>query len=167
MNKALNSRPLTQMEFEQYEKELLIWYTEELITSGICTPENAEATAKEDIVRLCPNGLESPNCYFQYLLSDKNEEIGFLWYCLRKIDELEEKDIIFICDVKIFEVYRGQGYGRALMEYVEAETRNHNLDKIILNVFDKNEVAKNLYTSMGYEVIHEGIGSAAMLKNLS
>lgn len=167
MMPKLTSRPLTKAEFENYEKDLLIWYANELIKAGICTAENAATTAKSDVIRLCPKGLESENCYFQYLINNENKEIGFLWYSIRKINGFDENPLIFICDIKVFDNYRGQGYGRAMMEYVEEQTKGHNLDKILLNVFDENEVAKKLYLSLGYEVLQEGIGSAAMLKKLN
>ena len=45
---------------------------------------------------------------------------------------------------------RGRGLGRRAMELVEREVRARGLERVELNVFGGNAVARSLYRSLGY-----------------
>ncbi len=47
--------------------------------------------------------------------------------------------------------YRGIGIGRKLMETLIEESRKAGLKVLVLDVFDSNTVAKNLYIQMGFK----------------
>jgi ribosomal protein S18 acetylase RimI-like enzyme len=49
--------------------------------------------------------------------------------------------------------YRSIGIGRSLMLSGESAATDKDYSKIILSTFDDNEVAKNLYDSLGYRVV--------------
>ena len=59
--------------------------------------------------------------------------------------------MIWIYDVEIDEQFRGRGLGREAMGLAEQEARARGLARVELNVFGGNEVARNLYRSLGYE----------------
>jgi ribosomal protein S18 acetylase RimI-like enzyme len=48
---------------------------------------------------------------------------------------------------------RGQGYGRRIVEYLEAAARAHGTAAIVLNA---REEVVGFYTALGYEVVGEG-----------
>ena len=52
--------------------------------------------------------------------------------------------------MEIGEEHRGRGYGRAAMLLAEEEARRRGLNRIELNVFGGNTIARNLYRSLGY-----------------
>lgn len=52
--------------------------------------------------------------------------------------------------MRIEERHRGRGYGREAMTLAEVEARRLGLDRVGLNVFGGNEVARGLYRSLGY-----------------
>jgi ribosomal protein S18 acetylase RimI-like enzyme len=56
----------------------------------------------------------------------------------------------WVWDVAIEAAFRGRGYGRAAMELAEQLARAHGASTIGLNVFGRNHVARQLYTSLGY-----------------
>jgi len=58
---------------------------------------------------------------------------------------------LWIYDIRIDEAHRGGGYGKAAMLRVEAEARQQGYTRVGLNVFGRNEIARNLYRSLGYE----------------
>jgi Acetyltransferase (GNAT) family len=60
---------------------------------------------------------------------------------------------LWIYDVHIDEAERGRGYGKAAMVYAEEEARRRGLNRVGLMVFGGNEVARNLYRSLGYAEI--------------
>lgn len=75
---------------------------------------------------------------------DGNEVvIGYIgsWYI---IDEAH------INNVAISPDYRGKGYGRQMMEYFIDMCRKDMINAITLEVRRSNEVAQNLYKSMGF-----------------
>jgi ribosomal protein S18 acetylase RimI-like enzyme len=57
---------------------------------------------------------------------------------------------LWIYDVHVQERYRGRGYGKEAMLLAETEGRRRGFDRIGLNVFGGNEVARSLYRSLGY-----------------
>jgi ribosomal protein S18 acetylase RimI-like enzyme len=58
---------------------------------------------------------------------------------------------LFIYDIRLDERFRGRGYGKAAMEFAEEEARRLGVGRVALNVFGGNEVARNLYRSLGYQ----------------
>jgi len=74
--------------------------------------------------------------------------VGDLWVAERE-DGLYPS--LFIFDITVEEAHRGRGYGKAAMLFAEEEARRRGLDRVALNVFGANAVARNLYRSLGYE----------------
>ena len=54
--------------------------------------------------------------------------------------------------INVEENFRAQGYGYLIMLKVEEIARKHNVEKITLNVFAFNTVARGLYEKLGYEI---------------
>ena len=57
---------------------------------------------------------------------------------------------MFVYDVTIDAGQQGRGYGRAAMQLAEEEAKSRGIDRIELNVFGGNDVARGLYRSLGY-----------------
>ena len=57
---------------------------------------------------------------------------------------------MFIFDIHIDEAFRGRGFGRAAMLLAERESLARGIQRIELNVFGGNTVARGLYQSLGY-----------------
>lgn len=75
--------------------------------------------------------------------------VGALWIGLL---EPEQPAAWWVLDVEIDEEHRGRGYGRAAMRLAEEEARARGGERIGLNVFGPNVVARSLYDSLGYRV---------------
>ncbi|WP_378144985.1 GNAT family N-acetyltransferase [Cnuibacter sp. UC19_7] len=75
--------------------------------------------------------------------------VGALWIGLLDPDQ---PTAWWVLDVEIDEEHRGKGYGRAAMRLAEQEARARGGDRIGLNVFGPNTVARSLYDSLGYRV---------------
>jgi ribosomal protein S18 acetylase RimI-like enzyme len=58
---------------------------------------------------------------------------------------------LFVYDIHLEKEHRGRGYGKAAMRFAEEEARRRGLDRVALNVFGRNAVARRLYESLGYE----------------
>lgn len=135
-------------------------YANDLETSGKATKEEALLKAKEEFSQLLPKGLETRDNYIVTILFDE-AVIGSLWY--QKLNN----NTLFICDILIFEEFRGKGYGKLTLQELEIVTKKLGLEQILLHVFSYNERAIGLYEKLGYvNASEEEQGSFYMKKVL-
>jgi GNAT superfamily N-acetyltransferase len=123
-------------------------YAADMVEQAGVADEQAAIKAADDVERLFPGGAPSDQ-QLVYVLEADGEPAGVLWLSQR--DEGFSGPCLFVYDIEIEEGYRGRGYGRAAMEFAEDEARRLGVDRIALNVFGRNEVARGLYLSLGYE----------------
>lgn len=76
------------------------------------------------------------------------ERVGYTWWAER---DLDAGPAAWIYDVYIDEPHRGKGFGRGLMEAVEAQVREAGLPRMELHVWVDNDPATSLYRSLGFE----------------
>ena len=146
MNVAL--RPMSEAEYAVWRPRAEIEYAQDMIDAGM-DEASSRAKAEEDFPRLLPQGVDSPGQDL-YTVVDDGEPVGVLWVAER---DLNEGRGLFIYDVRMHESQRGKGYGRAAMQLAEAEAKRRGLAVVALNVFGGNDVARNLYRSLGYDEI--------------
>jgi ribosomal protein S18 acetylase RimI-like enzyme len=75
------------------------------------------------------------------------ERVGYTWWGER---DLDAGPAAWLYDVYIDEPHRGKGYGRGLMEAVEAQVREACLARMELHVWVDNDRAISLYRSLGF-----------------
>lgn len=114
--------------------------------AGGDTLAEAEANANLSIERLFPNGSPEPGQLVGRLESSK-QIVGYLWIGIATSDP----ERWWVWDVMINEEFRGRGYGREAMLLAEQLARREGALTIGLNVFGHNQVARTLYSSLGYE----------------
>ena len=96
-----------------------------------------------------PTGLQTANHYFYHIKNDQLQTCGYLWFGERDQDG---KRKIFIYDILVEENFRGNGFGKWMLQWLEQETLKLNLQEISLHVLAYNHVARGLYESMGFEM---------------
>jgi len=121
-------------------------YAQAMIRDGAISPERAKAKAVDDTERLFPGGRPSAE-QSVFVIEAKGERVGDLWVAEREDDSGQS---LFVYLVHVDELYRGRGYGKAAMVCAEDEARWRGLDRVALNVFGGNTVARGLYLSLGY-----------------
>jgi ribosomal protein S18 acetylase RimI-like enzyme len=144
--------PTPEVEFEPMTGDgLVAWlaqsraaYVAERIASGD-SPAEAEANAASVLERLAPGGIPAPGQLLGYVRST-GSVVGHLW--LGPVGA--EPTRWWVWDVAIEPEFRGRGLGRAAMELADRLARANGATTIGLNVFGSNEVARGLYTSLGY-----------------
>jgi ribosomal protein S18 acetylase RimI-like enzyme len=136
------------------DDELAAWlplmrdsYAQAMIDDGGFSPEGAAAKAAADIERLFPDGKPSPG-QVVFVIEAEGERVGDLWLAERTD---ARQPCLFVYDVHLDEAARGRGHGKAAMLFAEEEARRRGLDRVALNVFGRNTVARGLYRSLGYE----------------
>lgn len=140
-------RPMREDEFELYRTEAAAAYARDIELNGGVPAAAAREKARRDFEQLLGQaGLDTPG-HSLYVVGHEGERVGVLWIAER---ESHGRPAIFVYDVQIDEKLRGRGLGRAAMLLCEEEVRRRGIDRIELNVFGGNELARRLYRSLGY-----------------
>ena len=142
---------MTQTEFEAFRARAIIEYAADNVRAGNWTAEEAQARSAEQTDALLPQGLDTTGVL---LLSGETRDgalVGHVWVALDRPPGSG-------CGAWLYNIWvapeeRGKGYGRALLQLAERETRRHGARSLGLNVFGSNTTARRLYESAGYEVV--------------
>jgi GNAT superfamily N-acetyltransferase len=135
-------RPLTADEIAELAPKIEHAYAEDMRQNGGLSAEVARRKAADDTAKVLGDPANA-----LYALEHDGERVGHLWVGDR---QLQERCVLWIWDVFVDEAHRGRGHGRAAMQLAEEEARRRGLQRIELNVFGGNEVARSLYRSLGY-----------------
>lgn len=104
--------------------------------------------AEEKFSTYLPLGLQTPGHYFYLLKNEQSVSNGYLWFGEQE-EHLRKK--IFIFDILVEEKFRGKGLGKWMLNWLEIETKKKDLHEISLHVLGYNQIARELYESMGFE----------------
>jgi RimJ/RimL family protein N-acetyltransferase len=98
---------------------------------------------------LFPDGKPTGGQHLLTIEDSRGESIGRLFFAERSTG-------IWLYEIEIEESVRGRGLGREAMLAFEQRARELGAEKVTLNVFGGNEVARSLYRSLGYaeESVH-------------
>ena len=142
-------RPLGDSEYADWRRLSRARYAADMVDNGGFSVEHASEKSEKDFELTMPDGLATPGQHVFAVESPDGEVVGQVW--LGERDLRHEGRVAFVYEIRIDEDQRGRGYGRAAMLLLEDEARALGLDRIELNVFGGNEVARGLYRSLGYE----------------
>ena len=143
---TIRLRPMTPEEFPAFVASSKAGYAHDIEVHGGQTREGALAKAEADFPAILPQGLDTPGHAISVVEAD-GTAVGRLWLGER---ELGGRRSLYIYDISIDPERQGRGYGRAVMRLAEEEARSRSIGRIELNVFGGNDVARNLYRSLGY-----------------
>jgi GNAT superfamily N-acetyltransferase len=145
---SVQLRPMGDDEFAAWLPQMREGYARSMIDHGGFTPEAARSKAEADAEHLFPDGRPAAE-QLVFVVEADGEPVGDLW--LAKRDDMSGRPCLFVYDVHIDEAQQGRGYGKAAMLFAEEEARRRGIDRVALNVFGRNAVARRLYLSLGYE----------------
>ena len=139
---ALQLRPMEEEEFAAWLPLLRDDYAEDLVRDYGMSVDKAKAQAVAEI-----DGQRSAE-HSVFVIEVESEPVGHLWLVERR-DAYEPTLVVY--DIDVDESYRGRGYGTAAMLFAEEEARRRGLTRIALHVGARNDGARNLYRSLGFE----------------
>ena len=145
---SVQLRPMRDDEFTAWLPQMRDGYAQAMVEDGGFTPEAGREKADADIAQLFPGGVPSAE-QLVFVLEEDGEPVGDLWLAERK--DMAGRASLFVYDIRVDEGRRGRGFGKEAMLLAEEEARRRGLDRVALNVFGRNEVARRLYRSLGYE----------------
>jgi ribosomal protein S18 acetylase RimI-like enzyme len=131
------------------DEEFVAWlpllqedYALDLVRDYGMSADKARAQAVAEIAGHRPAGDSV------FVIEVDGEPVGHLWLVERR-DAYEPT--LSVYDIDVDEPYRGRGHGKAAMVFAEEEARRRGLTRIALRVGARNDVARNLYRSLGFE----------------
>jgi len=146
---TVHIRPLRDDEYGDWRRLSAERYAEDMVENGGFAPAQAREKSEKDFALTLPDGLATPGQHVFAIEAPDGEVVGHVW--LGERETRDEGRVAFVYEIRIDEEQRGKGYGRTAMLLLEDEARALGLDRIDLNVFGGNEVARGLYRSLGYE----------------
>lgn len=144
---------MSDVTFEEFDAaELATWlertrgpYIDERVAAGDTVAE-ATANAEQSMERTFPGGKPARGQLSGWV-SYEGARVGELWVGPYGDDPSRW----WVWNIEIDEPHRGKGLGRKTMLLAEELARSHGATTIGLNVFAHNQVARGLYTSLGYD----------------
>ncbi|MER7584258.1 GNAT family N-acetyltransferase [Kitasatospora sp. NPDC097691] len=132
-----------------------------LVASGL-TEEQARAKSGGGRPTLLPQGVETPGAVLRSLYGADGgpEPYGSIWVALHLRDLPDGEPLAWVMVVEVSPAHRGRGHGRTLMLLAERECLAAGVRNLGLNVFADNEVAVQLYHSLGYRITERLYGKA-------
>ncbi|MEO5886544.1 MAG: GNAT family N-acetyltransferase [Anaerolineales bacterium] len=140
--------PMNQTEYEAFVERAIPEFAADNVRAGYWSESEALEKSREGYEKLLPKGLQTENHYL-YTSYGADEAVGMIW--IRADLESPIKNG-FIFELYVDEKFRGKGYGKQAMMLIEEKARGLGLNSLGLHVFAVNNVARNLYESVGYEV---------------
>ena len=139
-------RPITAEEFPAFVAASKAGYAHDIEVHGGQTRQAAQEKADADFPAVLPQGMATPG-HSIFIVEADGAAVGRLWLAERVSGG---RRALFIYDISIEPDQQARGFGRATMVLAEEEARAHGIGRIELNVFGGNDVARNLYRSLGY-----------------
>ena len=140
-------RPMRNDEFADWLPQMRDDYARSMIEEGGVSPESASQRAAAQTEQLFPGERPSAE-QLVFVVEADGEAVGELWLADR--DDVLQR-CLFVYQIHIAEAHRGRGCGKAAMLLAEEEARRRRIDRLALNVFGRNTVARRLYRSLGYD----------------
>jgi len=141
-------REMTDGEFTAFRLLMIEDYAQRMVSNyGLPLDEMREHGVKLFDSAL-PRGFSTERCIFYTVTSgDSSEIVGFLWCSIDEDRKRGQIDEIFV-----LEPYRGKGFGKKILGFVDEKMREMRMRRIALHVFADNTVAVELYRKHGYRV---------------
>ena len=141
-------RPLSAEEIAQYVPRVSEAYAAELREHLFLNEDAATARAKRSAAAVFPDGAVADGHWLFAVEDGEGTRVGVLWL---GVPFDGEADSLWVYDIEIDPEHRGRGLGRDTMLLAEHEARRLGRNRIKLNVFARNAVARALYLSLGFE----------------
>ncbi|MFG2601071.1 GNAT family N-acetyltransferase [Streptomyces sp. NPDC048462] len=146
---GVTARPMTPAEYPEWLAAEKLAYVDDIVRAGAMSPEDAARKSDDDFAKLIPGGLATPGTTL-LVLEAEGGAIGTGW-----LKHGHFPGVTYGYSLHIEERYRGKGYGRAAMAAGEQATLAAGDSVLMFTVWGGNEVAMNLYTSVGYRIVEE------------
>jgi GNAT superfamily N-acetyltransferase len=148
---ALRLVEMSTVEFARWRPSLMRHIAESLAGSRWISPAEAATAAEEDIGKALADGPAATGQLLRTAYAG-DTLIGWIWASMPGHPVPSQA---WIDEIMVAEEHRSHGYGRAILAAMEDELAGRGVDRVGLNVFGSNEIARRLYESSGYQVTQQ------------
>ena len=148
---GMSARPMTPAEFTPWLAAGVESYAAAMVQAGEHDEADALANSTATHARLLPDGAQTPGSSL-LILESSGRRVGMVWVAHHKPGTRS-----FVYDVEVEPAERGRGHGRQAMLAAQRAALANGDQTIGLNVFGHDEVARGLYTSLGYRVTDQSL----------
>lgn len=150
----LTFAPMTEAEFLIYQGVAIGEFAQEKMRAEDISLVEAMKLSQKSYTELLPDGFTSEKHHF-YSIKFEQDSIGIIWFA-------DVKGQAFVYDFLIDEKFRGKGYGKASLAWLDSEVIRLGFKAIKLHVFEHNHYARALYEKVGFHTT-----GRTMIKNLN
>ena len=129
--------PATESDLDRID--LCRGYIDDLVKSDLYDLASATRKAKKEIDEI----LKRSTASFMLCFEEEKEEVGHILMNITPTD-------LFIFNMEVYEEFRGQGYGKAILLAVEQLAVEKDLNRMTLSVSPLNKRALKLYKNSGF-----------------
>ncbi|MBI1327648.1 MAG: GNAT family N-acetyltransferase [Alphaproteobacteria bacterium] len=145
---------IPESEFSKERRKLARNFADNLLEAyngvGIPMNEDQALDQSESAIReVLPNGQQTKNHFFYYIVNENNKPVGHIWFSIE--DEFSGKSA-FLYMIYINDDERGKSYAHKAMDVLrETVTTKFGIHEIQLNVHAYNKTAIMLYEKLGFK----------------
>lgn len=140
--------PMHESTYPKFIEEAASGYAEDNVASGRWPAQDALQMARDETLRLLPEGLATPdNHFFEIRETADGPVAGFLWAAAMARGS---RKVAFIYQLHVFAPFRRRGLARSALLDFEQVATGLGYHGVGLNVFASNTGAQALYRSVGF-----------------
>jgi ribosomal protein S18 acetylase RimI-like enzyme len=139
---------MTEPEYATWLAETMPAYAADKVAAGQWSPEESLERSKKEYEELLPSGLATPENHFFTVVDDSAQPVGMLWFAEKTRFNAR---IAYVFDVGVWPERQREGHAFRAFAALEDQVRKLGLSGIALHVFGHNKGAQNLYAKLGFE----------------
>lgn len=144
---SIELQKLTESEFKEYREHLVSRFTEDSVTNGDWTEEEAKNVAEMQLKSILPEGVATPNHFIFSVFHQKlNMAVGNVWIQIQNKGTVK-KGILF--DLTIFDMFKNKDFDKQTLQVSEEWLKTKQVKSLELHVYATNPSARKLYVDFG------------------
>jgi GNAT superfamily N-acetyltransferase len=157
---------VSKTEYARFIEDQIEEFASQKVRAGQWQPEQAEALSRHAVESFLPRSGPAAGHRVWKAVDTAGRPVARIWIGPPPLKMPNVPTRRWLYQITVEPAVRGQGYGRATLAAVEEFLAEEGVSELYLNVFRWNTIARKLYDSMGYEVIHDGDSDTGMKKML-
>jgi len=159
--------PASPAEYDDFVTDQIREFAEQKVRAGHWRIEEARELSRHAVESFLPDGGPSEGHRVYRAVDTSNRGVGWIWVGPPPVRPLNLPTRWWLYQITVDAPLRGKGYGRAMLAATEELVSREGGQELYLNVFRWNSVARAMYDSAGYAVVHDSETETGMRKTLN